>query len=408
MVQIPSLEESLHLAAGPPPGWLGFDRFMELALLHPTQGYYMRTDRGEGPFGRRGDFLTAPEMGPWMGAALAQAFVRLQRTSPVPLSLLELGPGTGALAAQILSELADLGCLPQAYWLEEPSAFLRQLQRSRLSQLPGLRPDGEALLARCHWTEEGQAEAPPLHGLILAHEVFDALPVRRFEWSGVGEPVQEWGLGWDASVQAWSWRSRPASAADAQAVQERARAAEALGGWRPGHRCEMAPGLACLTDSLWRRLRSGALMVVDYGYERAELDHPDRHGGTLAAHLAHRRLDAPQDWIESPGSRDLTAHVDFTALATRLAELGAGGLGAGGLTLKTQAAWLLDHGVLEKAQALCFPNPALRGQAPSDPDALRSLADLQTLLSDGAMGQRFLVLSAVKPFAEPAETKASD
>lgn len=140
------------------------------------------------------------------------------------------------------------------------------------------------------------------------------------------------------------------------------------------------------------------MLVVDYGYEQHELDHPDRHRGTLAAYSQHRRLDDPNDWIHEPGSRDLTAHVDFTQLAKHLS-----GLGASALSLKSQAAWLLDQDILSLAQDMIFPAPGDLGRVPKDPQRLRALSALQTLLSDSAMGQTFSVLSAFKLPSEPGQ-----
>jgi len=396
MSETPSLAMTLRQAAEAAGGWLGFDRFMGQALLHPSEGYYARSHRRRGPFGPEGDFITAPELGPWMGAAMARAFARLQSEAAWPLSILEVGPGTGALAAQILMELADRDCLPEAYWMVEPSAFLRTLQRDRLSQILSGRPDATALLGRCRWASGLDGTAAPIHGLVLAHEVLDALPVQLFEWIGTQEPVMEWGLRWEPEQQGWTWCTRPALPDAMREVRARAAQAEALGGWMQGHRCEIAPGLTAMVQALWAHLASGALVVVDYGYERHELDHPDRHRGTLAAHLAHERLDAPEDWISDPGSRDLTAHVDFTRVAQVLRQHGAGLL-----HLKSQAAWLLDHGVLEKAEALLFADRSQRGRPPESLEQLHALSQLQTLLSDAAMGQRFMVLSAFKPLAQP-------
>jgi SAM-dependent MidA family methyltransferase len=396
MAPIPSLQQTLLDAAERSQGWLGFDLFMEQALLHPVEGYYSRSDRASGPFGASGDFITAPQMGPWMAGAMAQAFVRLQRESADPLCVLELGPGTGALAAQIMRELDAQGCLPEAYWLVEPSDYLRQVQAKEMERALEGHPRAANLLARCRWASRLAPEEVRVRGLVVMHEVLDALPVKCFEWQGPAAPVLEWGLTWHDGSQSWRWATRPATEGDDREVQQRAAEAEALGGWHAGHRSETAPGLSSMLSAVWDCLERGQIVVVDYGYERHELDHPDRHGGTVAAHLAHRRLDDPEDWIQHPGSRDLTAHVDFTAVARHFERLGACLL-----SLKSQAAWLLDHGVLDQAQQLMFPDPTARGQPPQSPQALHALSELQTLLSDAAMGQRFLVLSATKAPRDP-------
>jgi SAM-dependent MidA family methyltransferase len=136
----------------------------------------------------------------------------------------------------------------------------------------------------------------------------------------------------------------------------------------------------------------GALLLIDYGYEQYELDHPDRRGGTLAGHWRHRRIDDWEEILARPGAQDLTAHVNFSEIAEAIASPGVD------LCLQTQAAWLLDRGVLEDARHRLF-GAAGAGSPPTSSDALRALSDLQTLLSDGAMGQSFLVLSASRGLA---------
>lgn len=398
-----SLQQHLEQEAMAQGGWLAFDQFMQAALLHPKGGYYTRTDRATGPFGAAGDFQTAPEMGPWMGFAMAQTFRKLTQQIGEALSILEVGPGTGALAAQVLKSLAESNCLPQTYWLDEPSAHLRALQRATLRKAFSNRPDAADLWSRLAWVGERAPRGLGMRGLVIAHEVFDALPVKRLEWRGVDgggrDEVLEWGVVWDTRESRWQWSARPASEYLTGVVRDRARAAQAWGGWARGHLCEMAPGLEDLLRGLWQPLEAGLLLVVDYGYERPELDHPDRHLGTLAAHWQHRRLDDPNEWICEPGSRDLTAHVDFTQLAEHLRVMGATAL-----SLKSQAAWLLDQDILSLAQHLIFPEPGDRGQAPQDLERLRTLAALQTLLSDSAMGQTFSVMSALKLPCEPVES----
>ena len=141
-------------------------------------------------------------------------------------------------------------------------------------------------------------------------------------------------------------------------------------------------------------VRWGEVIFIDYGYERLELDHPDRSGGTLAGHRAHRRVDDPMAWLALPGEMDLTAHVDFSVLAQATR---AGG--ATSVAVQTQAAWLLDQGLLDVATELIFEGGA--GAPPAEPSRLRALSQLQTLLSDDGMGQRFLALTAFRGQPDP-------
>lgn len=358
-------------------GWLRFDQYMALSLGHPQGGYYSRLGA---PMGESGDFITAPEMGPWLAGCVARAFQGLQSVSQEPLSILELGAGTGQLA---LDTLLALPLPPVQYAILETSPSLALLQRQRLEA--GLasagRPD---LTSRLVWVDR-LPEAETHRGLLVANEVADALPVRLFEWQPSG--VLEWGLMGDDEGMPRVWTSRPADAELAQEVERRrvALADEGLA-WLPGHRGEFCPALRGWAEALGRSLAWGEVLLLDYGYERWELDHPDRHGGTLAGHYRHRRLDDWSDLVAHPGHVDLTAHVDFTDLAQAMRTAGLTDQ-----TLQTQAAWMLDHGVLEQAQSL-FREGA--GAPPSDPAALRQLGMLQRLLSDSEMGQAFLVLSS--------------
>lgn len=360
-------------------GWLRFDHYMAIALGHPQGGYYSRVGA---PMGESGDFITAPEMGPWLAGCLAEAFRRLQAEAPgQPLEILELGAGTGRLALDVLQALgAAPACLPVHYWILETSPSLMADQRETLSA--GL--DGADPLVNVSWLTQLPRD---FQGLIVANEVADALPVRLFEWEPDG--VLEWGLEADDEGLPRIWASRPADAKLAQAVEHRRQQLMAKGlSWLPGHRGEFCPALVGWGRALGEALAWGEVLLIDYGYERWELDHPDRHGGTLAGHFRHRRLDDWNSLVAHPGQVDLTAHVDFTDLAGALRQAGLDDQ-----TLQTQAAWMLDHGVLELAQQRLFSHHEA-GAPPADPAVLRQLGMLQRLLSDSEMGQAFLLLSS--------------
>lgn len=384
--------------AGRRPIPVPFDRFMHWALYHPREGYYAASGAGPaGPFGAKGDFVTASGLGPWFAGALAQAFMGIVRQTPDPQSLVirEFGAGNGDLAADLMLELDRQHSLPDRYEILEPSPAMQQMQRARIALLPN------GLPGRFVWLDRLDASTPPIRGLILANEVADALPVKVFEWSDCDTGVWEWGLGLtleDIGSEAagrgrapsgLEWMRWPATGPLREAVLRRKAAQQAAGlDWAAGHRGEWCPWLQGWARGLAGALAYGELLIIDYGYEQYELDHPDRSGGTLAAHRRHRRVDDWAQIIAAPGQQDITAHVNFTELASVLQGQGLD------LRLQTQAAWLLDHGVLAEAQARYFALPEARGQAPADPQALRALSGLQTLLSDAAMGQSFLVLSA--------------
>ena len=387
-------------------GWLGFDQFMALALTHPLEGYYSRVrsaDQPQGPFGSQGDFVTAPMLGPWLGLVLARKFQGLQTQALAlghdldDLSITEFGPGSGQLAADCLLALAQSGVLPSRYELIEVSPALADLQR-------------QTIAAHLHRTLDPQQVQPILDrliwstfqgtrsGLVVANEVADALPVKRFEWQGRSQPVLEWGLALHRDQLVW--QSRPATEPMAQAVRERHQAYRQarpdLPDWSIGHQGEWSPLLEPWAMSLVEGLCWGECLVLDYGFERVELDHADRSSGTLVGHLRHKRVDDLQAMLEQPGQMDLTAHVDFTALHSawsRHADLE--------ISLQTQADWLLEHGVLALAQDHLFGDGQQLGRVPDDPVKLRQLAGLQTLLSDAAMGQSFMVMTAARLAPEP-------
>jgi SAM-dependent MidA family methyltransferase len=405
------LHDELLEVASQQGHWLGFDQFMLAALTHPTEGYYSRS-RGDGqpsgPFGPQGDFVTAPMLGPWLAMAISEAFQDLCRHADQQapawaqqgLSIREFGPGDGSLAADLLIDLAKAQRLPVVYEFVEVSPSLAALQRKtialRLEQALGAAQASE-LIGRLNWLDQTQPSPNRWAGLVVANEVADALPVKRFEWRGPDQSVVEWGLAWQDA--GWTWSPRPAQPDLAQAVAARRQAYRQarsdLPDWRPGHLGEWSPWLGPWARGLVEALDWGQLLILDYGYERVELDHADRSAGTLAGHLRHQRIDDPKAWIAEPGQMDLTAHVDFTALAETMAATDGVDL-----RLSSQARWLLDQGVLDRARSALFhlADPDALGQPPQDPARLAALAGLQTLLSDAAMGQQFLVLTASKGF----------
>lgn len=358
-------------------GWIPFDHFMALALTHPTHGYYSR--QGD-PFGGQGDFITAPMLGSW----LAGAIVRAEPAVAAPDGVFELGAGRGDLAADLLLEARALGIEIPAYQILETSSSLAERQaqhiRGRLCAALG-EAEGLALAQRVSWP---QALPRGHRGLVLANEVADALPVKVLQWQGT-DPVLEWGVAVEGDGLAW--RAVPAAPDLAAIVCRRAAEAAAWGlPWRPGHRLEVCPSARAWADALAGALDAkGALLLIDYGYEQHELDHPERAQGTLAGHRQHRRIDAWDELLAHPGEIDLTAHVNFSVLAEPMLQRGMA------VSLKTQAAYLLEAGVLELAQERLFEGPT---EGPSTRQHWQALSGLQTLLGDTAMGQSFLVLSA--------------
>lgn len=340
-------------------GWLSFERFMELALYAPGLGYYTA---GARKFGRDGDFVTAPEVSPLFGGCVARQCAQVLESLESG-EILEIGAGSGRLAVDVLKRLALLDRLPARYRILDVSADLRERQRELLSR------EVPALLDRVDWLD-----APPasFEGVLLANEVLDALPVVRFRWRGVkSDDVCE--LGVEIAGDGFAWVERSASAA----LRARCRALfEAAGGtWPEGYTSEYCSRLTAWTAEVTRGLRRGLALWIDYGLPRSQYYLAERIEGTLLAHL-HQRIN--HDVLMLPGLQDITAWVDFTALA----EAGvAAGFEIAGFT--TQAHFLAGCGIDAEMQAL----------AAGDEQRFARLArEARQLLLPGEMGERFKVM----------------
>jgi SAM-dependent MidA family methyltransferase len=337
-------------------GPLRFDAFMDLALYAPGLGYY---SAGAAKFGPDGDFVTAPELGTVFARCLAEAVAPALAAGPA--DLVELGAGTGALAAGLLPALESLGRLPARYRIVEVSADLRERQRARLAALP------RALASRVEWLDAPPSE--PWRGALVANEVVDALPCRLFELREGG--LAELGVGLDAGGRL-AWRDLAPDADLASAVS----AILADGRDRPRpYRSEIRPQVPAWLGAVAGPLESGLAVFVDYGFPRAEYYLPARVMGTLRCHYRHRAHDDP---LVLPGLQDLTASVDFS----QLADAGRG-LGFDVACFASQSAFLFACGL-----------PGLLAEAATlDPVSLARLgAEVRTLTLPGEMGERFQVL----------------
>jgi SAM-dependent MidA family methyltransferase len=334
-------------------GWLSFERFMDAALYAPGLGYY---SAGAHKLGAGGDFTTAPEVSPLFGACVARQCAEILEKLGEG-SILEIGAGSGRLAADILLRLETLGALPARYWILDVSADLRERQRRHLAQrVPHL-------AERVHWLDQ-----PPegsFDGLILANEVLDALPVTRFRW--YRDRVEELGVVIDDGRFAWA--PRPAAKALAQACE---RLAQAGGAWDDGYVSEYCPRLAAWTHGVTRSLRTGAALWFDYGLPRAQYYLPERREGTLLCHFQNR---AHGDPFVYPGLQDITAWVDYTLLAEASR---AAGFTLAGFT--TQSFFLAGLGVDHEMQIMA---------AGDDAQFARLANQARQLMLPGEMGERF-------------------
>lgn len=367
-----------------------FAAFMSEALYAPGLGYYAA---GARKFGAAGDFVTAPEVSPLFGGCLArqvaEVFAGLRREGTGPLTLVEYGAGSGALAVQVLQGLSALGTLPEVYAIVEVSADLRERQAEAVAALP---PE---LAARVCWWP-GHA-AQPWRGVLLANEVLDALPVERLRL-GSGGLEQQFVLAVEAGL-ALAWQ--PA----APVLQEWF---EGMAGELPQPLPEGTEFEACRAAGPWVEealagLEAGVALYIDYGLPRAQLYSPARPRGTFSAFFRHRQHE---DVLWHPGLQDLTAWVDFTAVAE--AGLAAGAHVAG---FTTQAQFLvnagLDSAYAEAAAALETTaefTGVQAGEQSASALALRLAAlaqGAQRLVLPQEMGERFKVLALAKGYDAP-------
>lgn len=353
-------------------GAIPFSRYMELALYAPGLGYY---SAGARKFGEAGDFVTAPGLGPVFAHCVARALAPVLRSLGGETACFELGGGNGAFAADALTMLARLGALPSHYWMLEPSADLRERQQEFLRER--LPPD---LFARCRWLD-GPPEAE-WRGVLFANEVLDALPTPRFVIHE-GEVYEEHVV-LDAA-DGFLRVDQPADAMLRAAVRHVERDNESP--LPEGYRSEILPQLPYWIQAVGGLLREGAMLFCDYGYPRREYYLPERSDGTLVCHYRHR---AHGDPFHLPGLQDLTAFVDFTALAE--AGVNAGFDFAG---YCSQASFLIGNGLQDSMQEV----EAIEDEA----ERYRRHQEIKRLTLPGEMGERFQFMG----FQRGADMRAS-
>ena len=340
-------------------GPISFAQYMERCLYAPGLGYY---SAGKTKFGEAGDFVTAPELGGLFAQCVANAVQPVLAMLGEQADFLELGGGSGAFAEAALRAFAQAGTLPRRYLILEPSADLRERQRERLAAaLPA------GLNARVAWLDRPPEEG--WRGVLFANEVVDALPTTRFALRA-GEVYEEH-VTLDGEGRLMR-TDRPADALVAGAVRHLERD---LGQpFADGYRSEVLPQLPYWVQAVAGTLEAGVMLFIDYGYVRGEYYLPERTDGTLMAHFRHLAHNDPLHW---PGLNDLTASVDFTALA----EAG-NSAGFGVAAYLPQAQFLLASGLqaaFEQAYA----------QAGDDLARHRLAQEVRRLTMPEQMGERF-------------------
>ena len=343
-------------------GWLPFADYMDLALHQPGLGYYAG---GAYKFGKAGDFVTAPELTPLFGQALARQVAQvLGAVSPGLTVVLEVGAGSGRLAADLLLALDGLGVLPMRYEILELSGELRARQKQAIAAAV------PHLADRVVWLDELPER---FSGCVIANELLDALPTHAVAWRADG--LMERGVTETQNGFGWA-AERPAQGALAAAMA-------ALPVEAP---FESEVGLAARAwVAEWgRRLDRGALLLLDYGLPRHELYHPLRSHGTLRCHYQQRLHEDPFWW---PGLSDITTHVDFTAVAEAGFDAGLDVLG-----YTNQATFLINCGIGELLAA--------RQEAGGE-QALRASGAVQMLLAPREMGEMFKAIALGKGIDTP-------
>lgn len=350
-------------------GWIPFEQFMELALYAPGLGYY---SAGSVKLGPGGDFVTAPEVSDLFSRCVARQCAQVLEGGG---EILELGAGTGRMAAIILQSLAACGRLPARYAILEVSADLAERQRERLATLP------REIRERVVWLERLPQE--PIDGVILANEVLDALPCRRFTLRGAA--VRELGVAQGPQPDEGEPEGgRPGIFVERDAAPdvELASACTALLQELPSSLPEGYTSEICLRVAPWiagvaAGLGRGLMLMFDYGLPRAHYYHPQRTAGTLRCHFKQRVHDDPYLNI---GVQDITAWVDFTRVAEAAV---ACGLDVAGFC--TQAAFLLGAGIEQ-----------LLAESTDVVEHARLAGEARRLLLPGEMGEAFKVMALTR------------
>lgn len=346
-------------------GFISFAEFMHHALYAPDLGYYTG---GHTKFGAGGDFVTAPEISSLFGRVLARQISEVHEQTGAT-EILELGAGTGRLAEEILLSMRDLGKTID-YSILEVSPDLAARQRHRLASI------GNSLGISVQWRTALPANG--FKGVIVANEVLDALPVERFRIGTDG--VQQIGVRENDGVLALDERPGPAILGQAVRAIEKD-----IGRTLPLAYCSEV-GLATKPwiQELAGCLGEGLLLFSDYGLGRREYYAEGRSDGTLLCHRQHR---AHSDVLLCPGSQDMTAWVDFTAVAEAGTEAG--------LTLAgfcSQAFFLIGAGIGEELSAAAERDPAHR---------LQRASEVKTLTLPGEMGERFRFMALTRGIIAP-------
>jgi SAM-dependent MidA family methyltransferase len=353
-------------------GVIGFDAWMRLALYAPGLGYY---SAGAAKLGSSGDFVTAPEMGSLFARCLARQCAEVLQVTGG--EILELGAGSGRMAADVLTELAAIDSLPERYSILEVSADLAERQRARIAELPA------GLAARVQWLDRWPERV--MRGVVLANEVLDAMPVERFILRARPDGIDVRALGVGLNGDKFEWRETSPTPELMHAVAD---IVEALPLPLPdGYASEVCLAFQPWMASLAAQIETGVALLIDYGLPRAHLYHPDRATGTLRCHFRHR---AHSDPFINVGLQDITAWVDFTRVAEAADSAGLEVLG-----FASQAAFLIGAGM----ESLLSTEMQLAAE--DTRQQARLAGEARRLLLPGEMGEIFKVIALGRGYESP-------
>ena len=314
-------------------------------------------------FGQCGDFTTAPELSPLFAQCFCAAMAIIRASDTTSFLLLKSGGGTGRFAIDLLSALAKIDCLPEVYYIVDISATLRERQRHAIEQ------EIPELASRVQYLS-----ALPRHqvdGFVIANECFDAMPVERFRLHH-GE-IEASYVQWEGDRFTEIFRTN-----HDLSLQTALKKLPWLFEMND-YISEINLGVKAYWKQLNACINQGMVIVIDYGFPRREYYHPERSMGTLMCHYQHRSHHDPFRWV---GLQDITAHVDFSAMADHASSEGFELLG-----YTQQANFLLSSGLLEHAQALINDDERIRL-------AVNQSIKLLTLPSE--IGELFKVMACVK------------
>ena len=386
-------------------GWIPFDSFMFECLYGNDDSYYMRknTSLSGLPFGPSGDYVTSASLGHWMAKAYAQSYARIISKTPKidkeVLAIREYGPGNGELAAKILIELFDQGIPLKKYEMLEISQSFIEFQKNKITDILMRHDESLYLWANkiLEWKLvevdcEGFAantDIDPINGLVIANEIVDSFPVKVALWQPTDE-ILELGIRINNEGDL-EFQNRLADDKLIKKVLQRKNQAIQNGhSWTTPRMLDICLHTEPWLKILMSKLNYGELIISDYGLERYELDSDNRLESNVTAFFKHTQISKLNECLKNVGGQDLTYLVDFSQLSEFFLDQCDCYF-----QLKSQAAWLIDSGVLDQFS---------RNQdcLSKSHQMIEEVGNLQKLLSDNEMGQSFLFCHVFKNNFSPA------